>query len=553
MLLLGVFFFFLLIYSQPQYKNNSTNLIYDNGWLSVPGVSPIHEGIHFQLLNQILIHQDGSEGQSNPPVNVAGKYLRVKGDFRITAVLSERDRQASLRLYAQPPIVYDQWRYEGPSISIMLVNNLITVHIWDGNSSRFMDMRMYKFASTPNMRISLEHKKDQITIIGNNHILGSMPDHAIFDSGTIWFGGDGAVGSTGWTLTGLYAQAIGNGSVDVVPAASLIVNQNDSESLRALADTNPRKLKIGTAVSFNPLFIDEEYRKLALGQFHMLTPENSMKPQFIHPQSNIYTFEEADQLVSAALKNNMTVHGHALLYDKSSPNWMTKTPIRDRKEIMREHVERVVSHFKGRVAEWDVVNEPFSQKEKMYRGGETGLEENIWFEAMGEGYIDLAFKTAHEVDPTAKLYLNDYGLENDGKRWDALLNLVKRLKQRGVPIDGIGFEAHVYTDGDYIDAKHLKKHMQILAALGLSARISEIDVTGDEELEQINQYVTALDVCLEEPNCTSYTTWGITDRYGSTTRSDRYPLVHGTSLLWDKDMKAKPAYSALQKRLQQVY
>ena len=116
-----------------------------------------------------------------------------------------------------------------------------------------------------------------------------------------------------------------------------------------------------------------------------------------------------------------------------------------------------------------------------------------------------------------------------------------------MPINGVGFEAHVYGDGDYINSDQLKKHMEILASLGLSTRVSEIDVTGDDPKEQINQYETALDICLLAPNCTSYTTWGITDLYGSNTLSDRYPLVYGTSLLWDKDMKAKPALAALQK------
>jgi endo-1,4-beta-xylanase len=312
-------------------------------------------------------------------------------------------------------------------------------------------------------------------------------------------------------------------------------------------------MKMGTAVNLTPLFADEQYRNLALDQFSIWTPENSMKPQFIHPESNVYDFSDADQLVDAALKNNIAVHGHALVYDKSSPDWMTKSPVADRQQIMTDHINTVVSHFKGKVAEWDVVNEPFSEKHALYGFGKSGLEPNIWFQALGEKYIDIAFETAHKADPSAKLYLNDYGLENDGQRWDMMLGLVKRLRQRGVPIDGVGFESHVYTDGDYINAAQLKNHMTILARLGLSVRVSEIDVTGDDAKQQISQYVIALDVCLRSPNCTSYTTWGITDKYGSTTRSDRYPLVYGTSLLWDKDMKVKPAYGALQTRLQTPY
>jgi endo-1,4-beta-xylanase len=278
-----------------------------------------------------------------------------------------------------------------------------------------------------------------------------------------------------------------------------------------------------------------------------------MKPEFIHPAPSVYDFSGADQLVNIARKNNIAVHGHVLVYAKSSPEWMTKSNIENRQQIMISHITTVAEHFKEKVTEWDVVNEPLSNKNTLYQNDGSGLDNNIWFEAMGENYIDTAFITAHKADPKAKLYLNEYGIENDGQRWDAMLRLIKRLQKRGVPIDGIGFEAHVYGDGQYINATQLKNHLEVLAKLGLLARISEIDVTEDDAKEQINQYVAVLDACLFAPNCTSYTIWGITDGYGSTSRSDRYPLVYGTSLLWDKEMKAKSAYSAILERLRQDY
>lgn len=553
----------IAVYESINYKNyetNGTGLMQSDSWLYFPGAKIMGANIHFQPLNRIITHQDGSVGQPNPPINLS-KHLLVKGDFKITATLLSIDKQASFRLYSEPPIIYDKWRYESPSIDINVTNNFVTVRIWDGSSSNSMDIRIYPAGSIPlrgektfpthKTVISIEHIKDEINIFENKQLLGSMPDHNIFSSGTIWFGTDGLAGSYGWTLAGLIAEAIGDGSVKIISAPSLIVSQSDPNSLRNLADANPRKLKIGATVAIGRLFTDERYKKLAIGQFSMLTPENSMKPQFIHPEPNTYVFEEADQLVDAALSNGIIVHGHALIYDKSSPKWMVKSLKFERQQIMVSHIENIVSHFKGKVAEWDVINEPFSGKNALYKNGGAGLEPNIWFEAMDERYIDIAFKTAHEADPSAKLYLNDYGLENDGQRWDALLGLVKRLKQRGVPIDGVGFEAHIYGDGDYVNPDQLKKHMKILADLGLLTRISEIDVTGDDPQEQINQYTVVLDACLKELNCTSYTTWGITDLYGSTTKSDRYPLVYGNSLLWDKDMKEKPAYTAIQNRLKQ--
>ncbi len=542
---------FVVLYRFKDDKNQPTDLLHTLDWSHFIGATITPNGIHFQPKNGIITHQDGSAGQPNPPVNLSGQHLKVKGDFMITTTFSDIDKEASFRLYAEPPIVYDQWRYEPPSLELAVTQNLITLRIWDGTSSNSIDMRAYPVSLSSKTTISLERKKDQIHLTENGRALGSIPDHAIFKSGTVWLGADSPAGSAGWTLAALHIHALGSGRVEIVPAPSIVVDLNDHNSLRRLADAHPRKLKIGAAVAIGPLLTDERYKELALGQFSMLTPENSMKPQFIHPQPDVYAFEEADQLVEIALKNTMVVHGHALVYDKSNPDWMRETPTLKRQKIMIDHIERVVSHFQGRVAEWDVVNEPFSKKRAPYTDGKQGLEPNIWFEAMGEEYIDLAFKAARKADPSAKLYLNDYGLENDGEHWDSLLRLVKRLKARNVPIDGVGFEAHVYGDGDYMHADQLKNHMESLAKLGLLTRISEIDVTQDNAREQTHQYEMALDICLRAPNCTSYTTWGITDTYGSTTRSDRYPLVYGTSLLWDKDMKAKPAFSALQQKLRQ--
>ena len=541
----------LIIISTQTPKNKKIDLVQNIDWSHFMGAKTTKKGIHFQPINHVIVHQDGSIGQPNPPVNIGGQHLKMKGDFIITITFSKIDQWASFRLYAEPPLVYDQWRHEGPSIDLAVAKDLVTVRIWNGSSSNAMDIREYKKNSPTQTTISLKRIKDQIYVIQDSETLGNLPDHNIFQSGNIWFGADGNPESKGWTLTALGASALKNGRMEIISAPSLTVDQSSVDSLRHLGDIHPRKLKIGASISVGPLFTDEQYRKLALNQFSILTPENSMKPAFIHPQPNLYTFENADLLVDAAQKNNIIVHGHTLLYDKSTPDWMTKTPKSERQKIMLDHVTQVVDHFKGKVAEWDVVNEPFSQKRAPYKDEKNGLETNIWFEAMGEKYIDFAFKAAHTADPAAKLYLNDYGLENDGEHWDSMLGLVKRLKARGVPIDGIGFEAHVYGDGDYIYANQLKNHMESLAALGLLTRISEIDVTQDDAKEQINQYEIALDTCLRATNCTSYTTWGIADRYGSTTRSDRYPLVHGTSLLWDKDMNPKPAYQALQKRLQQ--
>jgi endo-1,4-beta-xylanase len=244
--------------------------------------------------------------------------------------------------------------------------------------------------------------------------------------------------------------------------------------------------------------------------------------------------------------NDQAIHGHALVFAKANPPWMTETPDDELAGVMTDHITNIVGHFKGRIASWDVVNEPLSEKYEDYEAGGLGLRQHFWFEAMGEQYIDIAFKAARAADPSAKLYINDYGIEHDDRRWPAFYALLQRLIARGVPIDGVGFESHVYFETDEIDIAFLRKHIQMIEALGLDVRISEIDVLGDDPQFQNQQYSDVLAVCLSEPSCNSYTTWGISDRYGSTTISERYPLLLGDSLLWDKDMNPKPALVVLQ-------
>jgi len=373
-----------------------------------------------------------------------------------------------------------------------------------------------------------------------------MPNHDIFTEGTVWFGADAKADTEGWTLTSLTARGQNKDTVELEEAYSIARAPSNPNSLRRLSEKNSRNIPIGAAVSVGPLFTDKQYNEIVLSQFSMMTPENSFKPQVIHPLKDLYLFTDTDSLVEAAQNNTMLVHGHALVMGKANPEWMQKTPESERKKVMIDHISTIVSRYRGKVIQWDVVNEPMSEDGIDYKDGRPGLRKHMWLDAMGEEYIDIAYKAARAADPKAKLYLNDFGLERDGERWDAFLNLVKRLQSRGVPIDGVGFEAHVYhSPADDIDPVVLKRHIQTLAAMGLESRISEIDVLDEDPAFQAQQYADILQVCLSEPTCTSYGIWGVTDLYGSTTLSDRYPIVLGGSLLWDENYAPKPALNSL--------
>lgn len=529
----------------------TADLLANQDWSHFAGAEHSSNGLYVVPLNRIITHKDLSAGQANPPVNIRGPHLWVDGNFKLEAKLTNIDYSATLQFYGQVPVIYDEWRQEGPSIRITLAGNLFKAQIWDGSASNSVDERSYEVPTSKNATIIVARYGNEFIFTLNGNRLGAMPDHAIFDRQSVWVGADATPGGAGWTLKSLTATSLGRGKVEVVGPPALTTNINQPEALRNLGATHPRKLPIGAAVSLYPLLSDDRYREIALSQFSMITPENELKPQSIHPQKNTYVFTDADSLVEVAQNNQMLVHGHALIMPKANPLWMESTPEEARKQLMIDHIGVVVGHYKGKVAQWDVVNEPMSEEKVDYANGNNGLRPQMWFDAMGEGYIDLAFQAAHSADPQAKLFLNDFGLAEDNARWDAFLSLVKRLQTRGVPIHGVGFESHVYHKKDSIDLVILKRHIRQLAELGLESRISEIDVLGDDEQLQAEQYAGVLSVCLSELSCTSYGTWGITDFYGSTTLPDRYPPNFGDSLIWDADFQPKPAYSALQTVLKQ--
>ncbi len=530
-------------------KSSDVDWLNQSDWSHFTGAEKTNNGVKIWPTGRVINHRDTSTAQPNPPVNMRGSYLKVSGDFQIEMELSGIDNEATVQFYGQVPIIYDEWRQERPSIRLSAKNDGLSVRIWDGSASNSIDERVFKLNLKNEASLGLVHKNDSFFIQANERTLGAIPDHGIFANGTIWFGADAKLYTEGWTLNSLTARGLSEGKVELINPLLLAGTNDDPNALRNLSEKSDRKLPIGAAVAIGPLLTDEQYNTIALSQFSMMTPENSFKPQTIHPQKDLYLFQDTDTLVEAARDNQMTVHGHALVMGKANSEWMQKTPKNKREQVMVDHIKTIVHRYKGKVAEWDVVNEPLSEDDVDYENGQ-GMRKQIWFDALGEKYIDIAFKAARAADPGAKLYLNDFGIENDGQRWDAFLDLVKRLQARGVPIDGVGFESHVYhSPADTIDPVILKGHIQALASIGLVSRISEIDVLGDDPAFQAKQYADILQVCLSEPTCTSYSIWGITDLYGSTTLSDRYPVMLGDSLLWDANYLPKPALKRLQQAL----
>ena len=318
-----------------------------------------------------------------------------------------------------------------------------------------------------------------------------------------------------------------------------------NNSLRYLAEN--RGIFIGAAVAIEPLRNDNKYRQILGSEFNIMTAENVMKFKYLHPERDRYNFTDGDAIIEFAKNNDMQVRGHTLVWHNSLPQWITEGKF-SRDEliaILQKHIYRVVTHYRGQVIAWDVVNEAIAD--------DGALRKTIWLDKIGPEYIELAFRWAHAADPQAKLYYNDYGGEGLGKKSDAIYAFIQQLLQRGVPIHGIGLQMHVGLKNPP-SPQDVATNIQRLAALGLEINITEMDVkiqdgTGTEAERfstQANIYQNMLNVCLDAPNCKAFVLWGFTDKHSW------IPWFTGNPdapLIFDKLYQRKPAYYALREAL----
>lgn len=295
-------------------------------------------------------------------------------------------------------------------------------------------------------------------------------------------------------------------------------------------------LLFGSAIS--PVFYVQAdggiYESIAGSEFGLLSPESSMKWSAINPLPGKFEWADMDTLMNFAEFYDMQVRGHTLVWHSSLPDWVEATEPSDREVHMREFITRVMTRYADRIDNWDVVNEPISV--------DDGLRNNLWFEAMGENYIDVAFRQARELDPTATLVLNEFDIGFADRKFDDLLALIDRLLEREVPVDAIGFQMHVFSSFDQFD--ELAANMAAIAERGLDVHVTELDVAlveDDTEDTQAAVYEQVVQTCLAQVRCTVLQTWGFSDRYSF--RRSSNPLY------LNENYQFKPAYNGLQNAL----
>ena len=532
-------------------------------WRYLPGAEPQADGLHITHTGLAIVEQDGSGGQPNPPVNEYGTRLDVAGSFAVEATVTDAAGPADLQLYGDVPVIQDEFRVEPPSVRMELAGGALKVSVWDGRATQNLaDQRPIEQRSFPveagvsvDLRMVREHGKLDFSVDGKE--VGTVAEHDIFRAGRLWFGMDAPAADGHWRLSHLEANPVDDGKVQAVDTSRTSPIARDTKGLQVLAGKKRPGFLVGSAMALGPAVSDSKYANIAFGgNFGQMTTENALKFQFRHPEPNVYNFKEADALVALAQKHGLKVHGHALVFGEANPRWITDLPTDTQaqkgyvRKVMVDDIKTTVTHFKGKIASWDVVNEPMADYDDTPDGEGATLRNHKWYRAMGADYIALAFRTAHAADPKAQLYINEYGLESDGDRWDAFLTLMAQLKRQGVPITGVGFQSHVYEAEDQIDPAVLRRHIRQLAALGLKSRISEMDVyTDDGTAVQVTQYANVLAACLAEPSCVSFTTWGFDDDYDMW-QEDDHSLQRGQDLLWTTGAKPTPALARLRQLLQ---
>jgi GH35 family endo-1,4-beta-xylanase len=355
-------------------------------------------------------------------------------------------------------------------------------------------------------------------------------------------------------------------AVLVCPTVSALGQQGDGKKDRTALDQHGPTIKdvyrkhflIGTAGDVPGDYSDEELG-LVTGHFHIVTAENCMKPGPIHPREDTWRFERPDALVKWCAANRIAIHGHALVWHAQTNDWFfrggDKAAVTQR---LKDHISTLVGRYKGKIRGWDVVNEAINDGGDDRTARTENLRNSSWLRALGPEYIPLAFTFAHEADPDAKLYYNDYGIETGAKHASSMV-LLKRLIKDRVPIHGVGIQGHWRTGN--IPYEALDKAIADYASLGLKVSITELDVTirgasggqfggggrwkgavtppSPRDLEaQADDYARLFAIFIKHKKVVERVTfWGLSDR--RTWRFGQHPL------LFDSKNQRKPAYAAI--------
>lgn len=304
---------------------------------------------------------------------------------------------------------------------------------------------------------------------------------------------------------------------------------------------------VGVAINPNELYPNSEYQRIATHHFNSVTPENIFKPSYLHPGPGRYEWADADQLAAFCRANNQRLHGHTLIWHQQLPGWMSGfsgSPA-EWDALFRDHIQTICRHFRGQVRSWDVVNEAFD--------ADGGLRSTLWSQHLGSNYLEKAFRYAHEADPDALLFYNDYDLESNPAKRRAVLAWLQTMRQRSVPVHGLGLQMHISIA--HPDNAQMAEALRDAQKTGLLLHLSEIDVSVNPLGQavgptpallqrQADKLAFLVRTYQELPRVQQFgiTFWGISDQntwIRNYFHRDDYPL------LFDDNYQPKPAFCLL--------
>jgi len=338
-----------------------------------------------------------------------------------------------------------------------------------------------------------------------------------------------------------------------------------ADSLRTLAA--PINLRIGNAVNMGKLNVDAAYTSLVANQYSTVTPENVMKWEVVEPTQGQFNFTPGDQLISFAQQHGQLVRGHTLLWHSQIPGWLTTgvnngTISNDQlRAILKQHVFTEAGHFRGKIWQWDVANEVFANAWDPHPLADGINGDDFWVSHLGEGIVADVFRWAHQADPHALLFYNDFniaGEDGTNAKADAVYAWVKSMQSHGVPIDGVGEQGHLDTQFGFSGAR-MQADLARYATLGKVA-VTEADVRTFVETTDSLQTPTdnlalfaqpfefdqMLKACLAVRNCISFTIWDVDD---ADSWVPGFFTGEGFATLYDTNLNPKTAYTTLQQDL----
>jgi endo-1,4-beta-xylanase len=309
----------------------------------------------------------------------------------------------------------------------------------------------------------------------------------------------------------------------LVAAAFFLPSASAAESTLGAAAAQSGRY-FGTAIAASRLS-QSAYTTIAGREFNMITPENEMKPDATEPNQNQFSFGSGDQIANWAAQRGMKVRGHTLAWHSQQPGWMQNLSGTTLRNAMKNHITKVMQHYQGKIYAWDVVNEA-------YADGNSGGRRDSNLQRSGNDWIEDAFRTARQADPTAKLCYNDYNTDNwSAAKTQGVYAMVRDFTSRGVPIDCVGFQVH-FTGGSALPG-NFQTTLSSFAALGVDVQLTEVDVTN----ASTSQYQGLTQACLNVPRCAGISVWGVRD--SDSWRSSENPL------LFDGNGNKKAAYTSV--------